>query len=218
MGKVTHALHCSLSSMPDLWLVCWLSAKKGGSNFHFSASPWDRYASELATIQWNDSFTLSRILGLYKLDQHQCSYTSLHQPKNMAPYFHGMELSPGRFWAASWRCRLDAPVGIKPCLGGVGFGEAGLLCFTLEKKWGSISHSEWQHDYQRRCLANNINHFRTETGSWGWRRAATGPRETLMRAVRRAGLDHDTHCLQAVNSFPHQELKGLEHLHSATQK
>lgn len=39
-------------------------------------------------------------------------------------------------------CRLDAPVGIEPCLGGVGFGDAGLLCITLEKKRGSTSRCE----------------------------------------------------------------------------
>lgn len=111
---MTHALHCSLYSTPDLWLIHGLSAKKGGNNFHFSASPWDRYASELATIHQNDSFTLRHVFSLCKLDRHQWSYTSLYHPKYVAPHFHGTELSHGRFWAASQWCRLDAPWVLSP--------------------------------------------------------------------------------------------------------
>lgn len=96
-GKGTHTWHCSLSSMADLWLVCGLSVKKGRSNFHFSAIPWDRYAWELATFQQSDSLTLSHIFGLDKLDRHQWSYTSLHQPKHRAPPSQGRELTSGRF-------------------------------------------------------------------------------------------------------------------------
>lgn len=58
-------------------IVCGLAVKNGGNNFHFSAIPWDRYAWELATFQHSDdSLTLSHIFGLYKLDQHQLSYSS----------------------------------------------------------------------------------------------------------------------------------------------
>lgn len=68
-------------------------SKKGGSNFHFSAIPWNRYALELATFQQSDdSLTLSHTFGL-----HQGSYSSLHQPKHVAPHVQGRELSSGRF-------------------------------------------------------------------------------------------------------------------------
>lgn len=74
-------------------------SKKGGNNFHFSAIPWDRYAWELVTFQHSDdSLTLSHIFGLYKLDQHQWSYSSLHhQLKHKAPHVQGRELRSGRF-------------------------------------------------------------------------------------------------------------------------
>lgn len=48
--------------------ACLLPVKKGGSNFHFSAIPWDRCPLELATFQESDSLALSHIFGLYKLD------------------------------------------------------------------------------------------------------------------------------------------------------
>lgn len=69
--------------------------KRGGNVFHFSASPQNRHASTLAIFQYNYSLTLSCILSLYNVDQHQWSFTSLHQPKNVALCSHGTELGPG---------------------------------------------------------------------------------------------------------------------------
>lgn len=74
---------------------------------------------------------------------------------------------------------------------------------------------QWEN--KRKHPANKIKHFRT--GSWGWKRAGTGSRETLMHRVQQdQAVTLITPMGQVVNSFSYQELKGLKHFHSDTQR
>lgn len=80
------------AAFPPWQIICGLSVKKGWKQLPLLSDLMEPVCFGAGFQQSDDSLTLSHTFGL-----HQGSYSSLHQPKHVAPHVQGRELSSGRF-------------------------------------------------------------------------------------------------------------------------